>query len=1581
MKKRILSLVLTLVMLLGMLPTAAALAGDDIEVTFSFAYGDGFEFVPQKIQVRAGLAASYGIGQESAEPTVLDAIVAAHEIKYGEDFTAATADTYLDSSLTTVFQHEGYYAGHAINAGYSSDYASQAVLHSGDYVDTFVYEDSAWSDHFSYFTQDEEIIHSLNIQASDTVTGTVSGFNYMMNGTPQPLSGLTVSVLDTDGSVVTASAAVTDKDGSFDLTIDEVGDYLLAASGNANGSRVIPAWCMVHVAAAPTEEEAAAAVAADKEALNVAYTDGQDLELPTRGASGKTSITWSSSDESVISKSGVVTKQTEEKQVTLTAAIQCGTASGTREFPITVPALNDEELTQRLAAATSALNRLNALDPVEYSGGSGGMYSYESVAVDTNIVTKAQQVVSAAAPGVSVALSSSFSGNEYISTDGTITYPSGYTKGTVNDLQFVLTLGSKQENVSVSGIVIPTHDTTKAEAIAEKMAEVTETVILNGQKKEQVTGTLRLPVGSSYGLAITWTSDNAAITIDRGTSSSTGQLHTITRPVLGQPDASVTLTATFDYSDMAKNYGLCDAGPMPSGNTKTFTVTVPAYTQAEADAAKAALAEALETITADKITAYDAQTNTDTGAAADLANVVYDLHLYDFKSSDQYWKDGMRLSWSTTNSAITVNTLRAKVTRPVGGSDASGKLTVTATLNGVSASKDFEVTVKAVTAAEVMHNIAAKYAKNGIAGDSNYPWLAADLAAYAQAFPDTANTLTQEQIQAVLDKLISAADKASAPGDLAKYIIALRALGYDARKVVTDNARELDVVKKLTDLVDAQATSVSNPYTLPYVIIALQQGTGYATQAEMDWLIQKAIECKADWQNTQWGPDAATPMVLALSPYYNSNEQVKTAVDEALTAIAGTQSESGALAGYGGDSAASTGLAMAAYAAMGQTGPVKNGKNLSDGLMTLVDPTLDGFDAGGYGTFNTEQSFRGLAGMAKNGRVYDFAAMPMNTARATLATGCPVEFRVVPESASVVVKQGDEVQTANSGAKYYLAAGDYTYTVSKSGYVSASGSFTVSADDAAKHTAKTIPVSLAVQPAPEAKDISVSVKVLTHDGAVCGGKYTYKYNASAYTTVLAEETVTIKAGQSVFEALQQTLAADDVPYTEKSFGYIDSIGGISELDHNSANSGWLYMVNGVVVKAGCRDQKLQSNATVIWFFSDDYTSEYGSEEWSGGAAGTAGESGSAVIKPQATADSKGNATARVEEKAVAEALKQAGKDDSIDTIAVAPVIKGEAAKITVELPKTAVEDIAGSGGLKLTVDTPAAGVTISSQALAELAAQSGSTVSVSVETVKDETGGTNGEVRIDIAVDDVSVKSVSGGIAVTIPAASGNSGKVLALVREDGTEIILKKSVTEKDGSYKALLPGSAAVKLVTNDKVFSDVAGHWGEASIQFAASHELFSGTGGGRFSPDGEMSRAMLVAVLYRLEDAEAGEGLPFHDVPRDSWYSDPVSWAAATGIVSGTGNGAFEPEQYITREQLAAILFRYADHIGMDTGARGGLTGFQDSGKISGWASDAMKWAVGSGLMSGKGGGVIDPSGTASRAEVAAVCQRLITLMVQ
>ena len=205
-------------------------------------------------------------------------------------------------------------------------------------------------------------------------------------------------------------------------------------------------------------------------------------------------------------------------------------------------------------------------------------------------------------------------------------------------------------------------------------------------------------------------------------------------------------------------------------------------------------------------------------------------------------------------------------------------VTLTATLSAAgleSLTKIFTVTVTPVGAREVLDNIAARYAASGAAGDGNGPWLAADLAAYAAAWPDRGHKLSADQVQACLDTFLAKADATDAPGDLAKYIIALRALGYDARKTVTADLREVDVVAKLTALVDGKAASVTNPYTLPYVILALQQGEGYATQAQMDYLIQAAVDSQDSWGNTSWGPDGATPMLLALAPYCDGNALVK----------------------------------------------------------------------------------------------------------------------------------------------------------------------------------------------------------------------------------------------------------------------------------------------------------------------------------------------------------------------------------------------------------------------------------------------------------------------------------------------------------------------------------------------------------------------------------------------------------------------------------------------------------------------------------------------------------------------------------
>lgn len=367
-----------------------------------------------------------------------------------------------------------------------------------------------------------------------------------------------------------------------------------------------------------------------------------------------------------------------------------------------------------------------------------------------------------------------------------------------------------------------------------------------------------------------------------------------------------------------------------------------------------------------------------------------------------------------------------------------------------------------LSAADLVRDaIAAKYAASGIAADANAPWLAADMAAYAIAFPGTAYCLTDSQKQEYLNKLIPLANAATKPGDLAKYIIAFRAMGYDARNVVTADATIVDVVEKLTDLVDAGDKSVVNQYTLPYVMIALQQGEGYATEAQLAYLKNSAVSSKASWQNTQWGTDGTTPMILALAPYYGE-EEIKAAVDEAVAAVKAKQKADGSIG-----NAASTGLALAAIAALGEDcAAVKaegSDQSLIDGLMTQVNDTGDGFKPVSN-TFSTEQGLRGLVAVALQkqgqGRVFDFASMPMETARINVPK-CPVRFSVVPDSASVEVKLSDTVQIPDSADVYDLPAGSYTYTVTNTGYRTANGSFEVTADEAAAHTEKNISVSLA----------------------------------------------------------------------------------------------------------------------------------------------------------------------------------------------------------------------------------------------------------------------------------------------------------------------------------------------------------------------------------------------------------------------------------------------------------------------------------------------------------------------------------------
>lgn len=172
----------------------------------------------------------------------------------------------------------------------------------------------------------------------------------------------------------------------------------------------------------------------------------------------------------------------------------------------------------------------------------------------------------------------------------------------------------------------------------------------------------------------------------------------------------------------------------------------------------------------------------------------------------------------------------------------------------------------------------------------------------------------------------------------------------------------------------------------------------------------------------------------------------------------------------------------------------------------------------------------------------------------------------------------------------------------------------------------------------------------------------------------------------------------------------------------------------------------------------------------------------------------------------------------------------------------------------------------------------------------------------------------------------------------------------------------------------FTDIASHWGKDSIKWSYEKGLFGGVSATQFAPDNKMNRAMLSTVLYRLEGEPSVSGsAPFSDVVSGQYYADAVAWASNKGVVTGTGNGRFAPNQNISREQLATMLYRYAGLTG-ETKNTGDLSIFADQSKISSWAKDAVKWAVGEGYLTGKGNGILDPRGQASRAEVSTILQR-------
>ncbi len=298
------------------------------------------------------------------------------------------------------------------------------------------------------------------------------------------------------------------------------------------------------------------------------------------------------------------------------------------------------------------------------------------------------------------------------------------------------------------------------------------------------------------------------------------------------------------------------------------------------------------------------------------------------------------------------------------------------------------------------------------------------------------------------------------------------------------------------------------------------------------------------------------------------------------------------------------------------------------------------------------------------------------------------------------------------------------------------------------------------------------------------------------------------------------------------------------------------------------------------------------------------------------------------------------KPGKIETIVNAD---GSVTKIETKSDGTVIETTTWRDGSTLTVETSPNGRVETVEKRAD---------GTTVETVESASGGITASVSVP--------KSV-GSTRVDIPVSKPTGSMVAVIVHPDGTEEIVRGSVVTETG-VALRAEGNVRLKIIDNAKRFNDMANHWAKDAVEFASSRELFNGVGNDAFGPDLSMTRGMVSTVLARLAGADTAGG--------ETWYAKGTVWAVENGISDGTA-----PEQPVTREQLAAMLYRYAG-----SPAVSGELGFDDADSISAWARDAVRWCVDNGILNGVGGNRMTPQDLARRGQVAAMLMRFLQATV-
>ncbi len=814
----------------------------------------------------------------------------------------------------------------------------------------------------------------------------------------------------------------------------------------------------------------------------------------------------------------------------------------------------------------------------------------------------------------------------------------------------------------------------------------------------------------------------------------------------------------------------------------------------------------------------------------------------------------------------------------------------------------------------------------------------------------------------------------------------------------------------------------------------------YTEPADAVWTRDKLVtELILQYQNPEGGfgltdnltasVDMTAMAVQALAPYYTGRADVKEAVDKALVYL---QSQMSADCGFNSNVEA-TAQVVLALAALNRS-PVlpENGfaPNLSVNMLTNI--TSFAAEGGGYKHYaadrapqimSTTQAMLAFEAYRRQANAENFIYDLSDVNRLAMLQQRLAEIEHL-QAADYTAESWQALQTAKNAAQKLLAG---TYTEAD-----------LQAADKALAAAiaglQLLNPDTKPSPSPDAKTITVSFRLIgdnKHEGADTHEKY---------INWIKTMNITVPDGSTVYDVFVEALSQKGLNFEEGQYSYISSIqapavlGGfwLAEFD-NGSSSGWKYLVNGRYPNVGLRYYWPKNGDVIIWRYVDDYTdNKDNSNKWqeaedidpnpgmSGGSGGLTGVSGekTSIVAPEANIDAKGVATAEISIKDVVEALSKAKKDKA-ESITIMPQNTGKAKEITVSLKVDSAKDIAAAE-IGLNVNTSKGSLAIPHPALQSIAKQAGGVdirINVSEQDTKKEevNAKVNNALQQAAAIFRGAMETLFANACVTNVTITSNGKEINTF---DGHQLTINLPVDSKhfakDESYKVVVLSSDStvetligkclrvngelvvqVKvshlstfIVTTEKEKAEIAkvtmnfadvneSQWFYEAVKFVYEAGLMNGEGENTFNPNGNLNRAMLVTILYRLESLpEITEASKFTDVAAGQWYSEAVIWASENGIVKGYEDNTFKPMNNVSREEMAAMLMRYAEFKQIDVSATKDISGYQDAAKVSSWAQQNMSWANSAGLIQGDEHNNLNPKGNATRAEAAMILMRLV-----